>query len=89
MKNLFIVFLLALGGFYMYDANTNRKELESARMQIQQLTQERDQAAQKLKQLGYAPQQASSSETTNWFQKRLQEKSALDPTNSSGKSGHR
>ncbi len=85
MKNLFVVVLIALGAFYMYDANSNRKELESARMQIQQITQERDQAVQKLKQFGYAPPQSSSSETTNWFQKRLQEKSALEKSNSRGK----
>jgi len=89
MKNLFILVLFALGGFYWYDDNSNRNELESARKQIQQLTQERDQATQKQKQSGSASPQPTSAGKPDWFQKHLQEKSALDATNSRGQSsGH-
>jgi len=84
MKNLFIVFLLALGGWYMYDANSTRSDLESAKKQIEQLTQERDQAIQKLKQPGSASPQTSSTGQTNWFQQRLQQKSPLDQPKSRG-----
>jgi len=89
MKNLFILLLLAVACFYWFENNSNRSGLENAKKEIQQLTQERDQAMQKLKQFGYTSLQSTSSGQTNWFQQHLQEKSALDQTNSRGQSsGH-
>ena len=89
MKNLFILFILALGVFYWYDDNSNRSDLESAKKQIQQLTQERDQAMQKLGRPSNTSPQPVPTAEANWFQKRLQEKSVLDQSNSRGKSsGH-
>jgi len=79
-----VLLLFALACFYWYEDNSNRRELESAKILIQQLTQERDQAIQQLKQPGHASPQPSSTGQTDWFQKRLQEKSALDLSNSRG-----
>ncbi|MEI6491086.1 MAG: hypothetical protein WCO94_00955 [Verrucomicrobiota bacterium] len=84
MKTVFLLFILALGFFYWYDDMSNRRELESAKKQIEQLTKERDQAVQKLGKGARSPAQEE-----NWFQKRLQEKSELDQSSSRGQStGH-
>jgi len=89
MKNLFILLLLAAACYYWFENNSNRSELENAKKQSQQLIQERDQAMQKLGHLGNTPPQTTSTEKPIWFQQRLQEKSALDQSNSRGQSsGH-
>ena len=84
MKTFALLFILALGIFYWYDDMSNRRDLESAKKQIEQLTQERDQAVQKLGKVAHTPKQPAAAPEANWFQKRLQEKSALDQSNSRG-----
>jgi len=84
MKTLVALFLFALACYYWHDDNSNRSDLENAKKQIQQLTQERDQAMQQLKQFGYTSPQPAATGQANWFQKHLQEKSALDRSNSRG-----
>ena len=78
MKTLFTLLLLAAACFYWFDARSNRRDLEDAKKQIQVLTLERDQAVQKLKQFSGPSRQAATTGETNWFQQRLDEKSALD-----------
>ena len=88
MKNLLLLFLLAVACYYWFENNSSRSELEIAKKQIEQLTQERDQAMQKLGHPGITPQQSASKRESNWFQQRLQEKSALDQSNSRGQSSN-
>jgi hypothetical protein len=89
MKTVFLLFTLALGFYFWYDDMSNRRELESAKKQIEQLTQERDQAVKKLGKGAHVPGKSGPAQEENWFQKRLQEKSELDQSSSRGQStGH-
>jgi len=78
MKILLSLALIAIAGFFWFDDNSNRNNLENANKQIKQLTQERDQAIQKLRRHINPTAQTTSAQPPDWIQEHMKEKSSLD-----------
>jgi len=88
MKVIIMLLLAVAAGYFWFEDTCNRRELEEAKAQITKLIMERDMAIQKLKGNNLSSPQASVSHPPDWFQKRLNVKSALISTNISTQLGN-
>jgi len=74
MRALLLLAVLAGAGYLAYDDYLQREALKQSQLQIQQLQQ------QLQGQVGYVPRVQSTPAPPTWFQRHLNQGSALDPS---------